>query len=189
MAKNKNLDQEIEQTLKDLNQEVSQSAPEQAPDPQGRSRTLYSYTAKEFERYERSVTWYIIFTAIGLLLITYSVISRSPMMFIVFTLMFILTLIISNREPREIQIDITTAGIVLDRSKFFRYQDMEAFGVFIDPPVSFLSLYLTEGLVQYTRIPLGTENPEDIALLVEQYVPREDGRERLVDRLDHILKI
>lgn len=150
---------------------------------------LYSYTAREFEKYERSVTWYIAFSVIGILLLIYAIISRSPLMFLVFFLLFIIVIVVSNKDPQTIQVDISKSGVILDKKRMFRYQDIEAFGIFVDGSIRFVSLYLDNGIIQYARVPLGTEDPEAIADLLSQFIPREDGRERIIDQLDHILKI
>ncbi len=150
---------------------------------------LYSYQAREFEKYERNVTWYIGFSAIGILLVIFSIISQSPLMFISFILLFIIVLIVSSKNPQTIQVDINKSGIIIDKKRIFRYQDIEAFGIFINGPIRYISLYLENGIMQYARVPLGTENPEEIADLLANFIVREDGRERIVDQLDHILKI
>ncbi len=150
---------------------------------------LYSYEAREFEKYERSVTWYIAFSGIGILLLIYAIISRSPLMFIVFFLLFIIIIVISNKDPQTVQVDISKSGIILDKKRMFRYQDIEAFGVYVDGAIRYISLYLENGVMQYARIPLGTEDPEEIADLLAHFIVREDGRERITDQLDHILKI
>lgn len=150
---------------------------------------IYSYEALEFDKYHKSPTWYVMFSAIFILLLIYAIITRSPITFVVFLLLFIVILLISNKEPKNILIEITKNGINLDRKRTFRYQDIDTFGVFIRDDVRFISIYLTEGMMRYARIPLGEENPEDIADILEQYIPREDGKEKFMDTIDHILKI
>lgn len=150
---------------------------------------IYSYEALEFDKYHKSPTWYVMFSVIFVLLLIYAIITRSPITFIVFLLLFIVTLLISTKDPKNILIEITKNGINLDQKRTFRYQDIDAFGVFVKEDVRFISIYLTEGMMRYARIPLGKENPEDIADILEQYIPREDGKERFMDTIDHILKI
>lgn len=153
------------------------------------SSIIYSYTALEFDKYHKSPTWYVMFSAIFVFLLTYAIITRSPITFVVFVLLFVVTLLISSKDPKEIVVDITKNGINLDQKTTFRYQDIDAFGIFIRDDVRFISIYLTEGLMRYARIPLGKEDPEDIADILESFIPREDGKERFMDTLDHILKI
>lgn len=154
-----------------------------------KNNVIYSYEALEFDKYHKSPTWYVMFSIIFILLLIYAIISRSPITFVVFLLLFIVTLLISTKDPSNIIIEITKNGINLDKKRTFRYQDIEAFGVFIREDVRFISIYLTEGMMRYARIPLGEENPEEIADILEQYIPREDGKERFMDTIDHILKI
>jgi Ca2+/Na+ antiporter len=150
---------------------------------------IYSYQALEFDKYHKSPTWYVMFSVIFVLLLIYAIITQSPITFIVFVLLFVVTLLISTKEPREILVEITKNGINLDQRTTFRYQDIDSFGVFIREDIRFISIYLTEGMMRYARIPLGKENPDDIADILEQYIPREDGKERFIDTIDHILKI
>jgi len=150
---------------------------------------IYSYQALEFDKYHKSPTWYIMFSVIFVLLLIYAIITQSPITFIVFILLFVVTLLISTKEPKEILVEITKNGINLDQRTTFRYQDIDSFGVFIRDDIRFISIYLTEGMMRYARIPLGKENPDDIADILEQYIPREDGKERFIDTIDHILKI
>lgn len=151
--------------------------------------SIYTYQAPEFDKYQKTTTWYILFGVIGLMMLLYAVFTRSPMMFVVFLLTFIVTLLVSSKDPKIIQVDITTNGINLDSKRTFRYQDIESFGVFIREDVRFISLHLTEGMVSHARIPLGAQSPEDIADILEQFIPRVDGKETFFDTIDHILKI
>ena len=154
-----------------------------------KSNVIYSYQALEFDKYHKSPTWYVMFSVIFVLLLIYAIITRSPITFVVFVLLFIVTLLISNKDPKEIFVEITKNGINLDQKTTFKYQDIDSFGIFIRDDVRFISVYLTEGVMRYARIPLGEENPEDISDILEQYIIREDGKERLMDTMDHILKI
>jgi len=153
------------------------------------SNIIYSYQALEFDKYHKSPTWYVMFSIIFVLLLIYAIITQSPITFVLFVLLFIVTLLISSKDPKQIVVEITKNGINLDQKTTFRYQDIDSFGIFIREDVRFISIYLTEGLMRYARIPLGEENPEDIASILEQYILREDGKERLMDTMDHILKI
>jgi hypothetical protein len=154
-----------------------------------KTNTLYTYQTPEFEKYQKTALWYISFGIIGLLLLGYAIISRSPMMFVVFVLTFIITLLISNKDPQPIQVDITTTGIVLNSKRIFQYQDIESFGIFEKNQIRFISLYLDTGVFPYARIPLGNQKVEDITAILEQYIPREDGKENFFDTLDHFFKI
>jgi len=151
--------------------------------------SLYQYQALEFDKYEKTPTWYVLFGIIGILLLIYAIFTRSPMMFVVFVLTFIVTLLISGKDPKYISVEITETGINLDSKRTFQYQDIESFGVFIRQDVRFISLHMAEGVLTHARIPLGKEDPDDIAAILEQFIPREDGKESFFDNLDHFLKI
>lgn len=154
-----------------------------------KSSVIYRYQALEFDKYHKSTTWYVLFSIIGLLLLVYAVIIRSPMTFVVFVLTFIVMLLVSSKDPKNITVEITKTGINLDSKRTFQYQDIESFGVFLKGDVRFISLHLEEGALTHARIPLGSESIDDIASILETYIPREDGKETFFDTLDHFLKI
>lgn len=159
------------------------------PPLQNEKNVLYSYQARAFEQYEKSVTWYVVFTVIGILLLLSAIFAQSPMMFLVFLLLFVVIILISGKEPPIIQVEITKSGIILDNRHMFRYEDIEVFSVFKDPPLHFISLHMESGMTSHVRVPLGVEDPEQVADIVEQFVERDDSRQNPFHKLDHILKI
>lgn len=153
-----------------------------------KSSIIYQYTTLEFDKFERTPTWYMIFSLIGILLLSYAIIERAPLMFFVFLLTFVVTLLISRKDPKEVQVTITPSGVAVGKNMYL-FTDIESFGVFRHTDSAFLSLYLSKGIIHYNRVPLGKEDPEEIANIISQFVPREDGKESFFDIFDYILKI
>jgi len=180
-----NFDNEIEKDLRKL--ETLNKTND--TDKSGNKHIIYSFKTKEFPQYERSIRWYISLSVISLILVIYSIISQSYMMFLSFILIIVLTLILINKEPRNIIVKITNSGIIINDEIVYLYDDIDSFGLLVDPPHSYLSLYMRDGLTPYNKVPLGKENPEDIANIIEKFLPREDGKENIFHKLDSILKL
>jgi len=150
---------------------------------------LYSYTTSSFQSREHSRTWYAVFSLIAVILLGYAIVSKSPMMFVVFLLLVVLTVITIQKEPEIIEVQITEQGIVIPDRDSYPYTNIDFFGILYDEDMAFISLFLKEGIIQYVKVPLGSEDPEDIAAILDQFVERQDGQERLVDKLDTILQL
>ncbi len=178
-----NFEDGIEKDLKDLEKTNKNT------NTTSSKNIIYSFETKEFPEYERSVRWYISLLVIGLLLIIYAIFSQSYMMFLSFILIIALILILANKEPRNIIVKITNSGIILNDEIVYLYDDIDTFGVFVSPPNSYLSLYMRDGFTPYNKVPLGKENPEDIANIIEKFISREDGKENIFHKLDNILKL
>ena len=179
-----NFDEDIEKDLKNL--EKQNNKPNKTTSSK---HILYSFTTKEFPEYERSINWYISLIVIGVLLLIYAIFSQSYMMFLSFLLIIALILILANKQPRDIIVKITNSGIILNDEIVYLYDDIDYFGVFVNPPDSYLSLYMKDGFTPYNKVPIGKENPEDIANIVEQFLSREDGKENIFHKIDNILKL
>jgi len=154
-----------------------------------KEEVLYSYTSPSFQRREHSLVWYAVFSLIALILLGYAIVSQSPMMFVVFLLLVILTLLTIQTEPETIEVTITDQGITISEEDTYPYTAIDFFGILYDEDMAFISLFLKEGVIRYVKIPLGSEDAEDIADILTQFLDRKDGQERLVDKLDTILQL
>lgn len=152
-------------------------------------RILFECDAEEFVKFEKGYRWYAAFIAIASIVLIYSIATRNPMGFILFTLIFGLALIVTFKDPKMVTVTITYDGIYINKRTFYPYENIEFFGILPQPPLHFISLYLNSGFVQYIRVPIGAEDPEAVAEILEHFVPRKDDQESLIDKMDHILKL
>ncbi|MFB6225393.1 MAG: hypothetical protein ABEI13_02960 [Candidatus Paceibacteria bacterium] len=162
---------------------------EHANGDQNQYEVLYSYTTPSFQERSHSFLWYATFALIGLILLVYAIVSRSPIMFIVFLLLIVLTVFLLRQKPEEIQVDILDKGIRVDQDTVYLYTNIKFFGILYDDDSAAISLFLNKGAMRYVKIPLGNENPEDIAAIIEQFVEREDNQESFIDKLDSMLRL
>jgi hypothetical protein len=152
------------------------------------SELIYQFETLEFTKHERGIAWYITFSTISILLLSYAIITRSPMTFLVFLLCFILVLIVSNKDPQKVTVSITADFIQFDK-RVIPYSNVEFFGILYFQGNAFISLFLKNGMDRYIKIPLGAEDPEDIGAILSVFLERKDGQENLVDNLDQLLKL
>jgi hypothetical protein len=152
-------------------------------------KILFECDTPEEIKYEKGYRWYLTFILIAAILLIYFIVIRNAMGLVLFAIIFALTLIVSFKDPRTITVTITYDGIYVDRRTFYPFENIKFFGMFTQPPIGFISLYLDNGFLNYTRIPIGTEDPEAVAEILEHFIPRQDNQESFIDKFDQILKL
>jgi len=161
----------------------------QTNEEQSQYEVIYSYTTPSFQEREHSFVWYATFALIGLILLVYAIVIRSPIMFIVFLLLIVLTVFVLRRTPEDMHVAILDKGIRVNQDTVYLYTNIKFFGILYDDGMPAISLFLDTGAIRYVKIPLGNENPEDIASIIEQFVERQDNQETLIDKLDSVLRL
>ena len=152
-------------------------------------KILFECDAQEEVKHERGFRWYAAFIAIASILLIYFIATRNAMALVLFSIIFGLALIVTFKDPRTVTVTITYDGIYINRRTFYPFENINTFGMMSVPPLGFISLYLSSGFIQYVRVPIGTEDPEAVAEILEHFIPRNDNQEPLIDKMDQILKL
>jgi hypothetical protein len=170
-----------------------QTQPNPTPPTSGKQispdKILFECDAQEEVKHERGFRWYAAFIAVASILLIYFIATRNAMALILFAIIFALALIVTFKDPRTVTVTITYDGIYIDRRTFYPFENIDFFGMMNHPPLGFISLFLNKGFIQYVRVPIGTEDPEAVAEILEHFIPRKDDQEPLIDKMDQILKL
>jgi hypothetical protein len=158
--------------------------------------TLFGKTfplQKEYEKYERGRTWYIAMGLVGLLLLTYALISGNNSFALIIILFGIVMYLHELHEPMDINFAITDTGIVLGK-KYYRYSELENFWIVYGAEKnSTRNLYFTyNGYLKHRlQVSLLDYDPRPIRDYLTQYVVEdlEQEEEPLSDRVARLLKI
>lgn len=149
---------------------------------------LYSWKAKEFEKYEKSTAWFVVMGLVFLALILTAIAWQSYTAFILFVLIGFVVFIYAVREPKTLEYAITHQGVKVE-NLIYKFDDIESFWIFYDPPeVKYLSLKTKHGLGKHVHIPLGQEDPEKIREVLSRFVPEKKQEEHLADVLARALR-
>jgi len=154
---------------------------------------MYEWTMKEYEKYERGRTWYIVMAIIGALLLTYALITGNNSFALIIVLFGIVLYLHEMHEPQEVVFAITETGIVIGK-KFYRYSELENFWIIYNPdPGRPKNLYFTmNGYLRHRiQISLLDYDPRPIREYLRQFVAEDLSQEDepLSDKVARLLKI
>ncbi len=126
---------------------------------QNHGQTLIKWHFPEFEKPERSMSWYIVMLTIFVALLIYSTVTLNFLFAIIIIMVVIILFLHQRKDPLELEIKITEAGIEIGE-KFYAYKDLDKFFIIYEPPeISNLYLEFKNKLKPSLSIPLKKENP------------------------------
>lgn len=152
---------------------------------------LLSWETWEYPPHERSKTWYIVASTIGVSLVLYSIYTENFLFAIIILMMGVLVLVNGLRHPNRIQIYLTTLGVVIG-NEFHSYKEVKDFSIVYEPPdVKILYVDFLNWRHPLVAIPLEDANPNDVrnVLLPYAFENLERDQESLTDLIGRLYKI
>lgn len=149
---------------------------------------LLNWKAPEFQKKEKSKTWFTIMWIIFALLVALAVWQGSYTSTVLFILMAVVVYLYSLKEPKTLNYSITPEGIKI-ADELHKYDDIESFWVFYEPPeVKYVSLKKENTLGGRIHMPLGDQDPNEIREILDQFLPEEKQEESVADVLARNLR-
>jgi len=150
---------------------------------------LYRWIAPEFEAYEKSTRWYLMFAAFIIAMTAYALITNSPIMAITFILIGIVGYIHLQKNPRIINFSITSKGIVADR-EMYAYENIHSFWIFYDHPhARTISLHTKASMLPFIHIPIRDEDPVFLRELMLKNIPEIKQDAGLIDAIERAFHV
>lgn len=134
---------------------------------------LHQWMVKEYDRYERGRSWYIVVAVLAVLMVLYGMVSNN----FIFSLIIILAIIIlylqSRREPIAVPFRIAELGVIVG-DRLYSYGELASFYIIYQPPdVKTLFIVTKQFFRPNLRIPLGDTDPNDIRSTLRGYLPED----------------
>jgi uncharacterized membrane protein len=150
---------------------------------------LHQWQAPEFEVYEKSGRWYIIFALFIIAIVIYALVTNSVIMAITFILLGVVGYIYLQKDPRTITFSITSLGVIADK-QLYPYENIKSFWIFYHPPVDkTLSLHTNASMLPFVHIPIANEDPVAMREVLLQYINEKKQDPSLVNTLEKVLHI
>lgn len=150
---------------------------------------ILHWQGPEYEVYQKDKRWYLIATLILAAIVTYAVITNSPIMAITFILVGIVGYIHLQRDPRVLDFKITYDGVIAG-NELYEYDNIESFWIFYEPPhTKILSLHSKGKLIPYIHIPIHQEDPVEIREELMKFIPEIKQEPSIIDTLERLLHI
>lgn len=154
----------------------------------GTAAPTFSWTAPEYEYFEKHPKWYWLMGGILLAIIIYAIVTNSFIMAITFILIGMLGYVYAEREPRNIEIAILVDGIKVE-TYFYNYDDIRSFWIFyeVEEGLKILSLHSKKTFLPYVHVPIGNANPIKIRETLLNYLPEIKQELTIIDRLERLI--
>ena len=150
---------------------------------------IFSWTAPEHIKMNRSKSWYLYLALILAAIITYAIYNNSPVMAIIFILFGVMSYIFINKEPSLIEFRITKEGVIV-KNELYEFEKVESFWIYYEPgEMKALTLHLKDTILPYVHLPLGNQDPIELKEVVSRYVPEEVEKVSFIDGFERFLGI
>jgi len=154
-------------------------------------KSLLTWETLEFTKHERSFVWYIISGAVGIALLIYAILTASFPFAVIILMTGIIMLMSELRNPEQIEIHITTNGVLVGRH-FYAYKEIKDFSIVYEPPkIKLLYLDFSSRWLPLNSIPLNEVDPNEIREVLRPFVIEnlERDQESLTDVLARMYKL
>ena len=145
--------------------------------PANQGDEIMSWQVPEYEKHERSKSWYILAGVIGLLFLVYAVYTKNFLFAVIIIVVALIIILHDSREPNLVKVNITDEGIIVGR-KFYDYDEIKNFSIVYKPKQGVKNLYFEFKNVirQRLSIPLRDMNPLSIRENLLKYLPEDLDR-------------
>jgi hypothetical protein len=149
---------------------------------------IHSWEIPETLQYQRGKLWYIVMSAITLVLIAFALLTANFLFALMVVLFAAIIFMSHTRAPLLLKVGITDKGILVN-GRLYNYTDMKSFWIIHEPPVT-KDLYLDfqSSIRPPLALHLDMQEPEEIRQTLSQFLA-EDGNKKEVPLSDLIWKI
>jgi hypothetical protein len=140
--------------------------------PEDIGEVYYEWSYPEFQKYDRSRTWYIVAGLVALALLVYSIIVVNFLLALIDLLVVLLLALEHFQTPHEVPVKVAEWGVLVG-SNFIPYDSIDCFWLAYYPPqVKKLYLDLT-GKKNPVSLPLMDTNPLELREILEQFMEED----------------
>ena len=135
---------------------------------------IIAWEFPEYEKHERSRSWYIIAGVIALALIIYAVWTANYFFALIIMLTGFIMIFLGQEEPLNIKFSLETIGIRL-MDKFYDYDKFKSFAIIYQPEHGLKNIYFEykNGLQPHLSIPLEQTNPITVRNYLLHHLPED----------------
>jgi len=148
----------------------------------------YQWSASEFIAYQKNAGWYLLLILVicvisGLVfIITRDLISTVSIIFA-----GILFMIFAARKPRVLEYQIDKNGISIGQ-KLYSYSNLKSFSIINEGAMRSISLYPLQRFMPSISIYFEPQEEPNIIDALANYLPQEDKKQDVIDRLMHRIR-
>ena len=147
--------------------------PPQVEDAVISTQDRFVWEAPAFLKFERGPAWYFVMALVAVAFMAYAIWSANFLFAFIILLMGILLLLVGNKEPETVLVQIGDNGIVWN-GRLMLFQDLDEFSIVYQPPfLKVLYINAKSPLVPRLRVELQAQDPITLRNHLRQYL-KED---------------
>ena len=146
-----------------------------------------TWTASEFEKHDKPVSWFIALWIIVAALVAVSVLTKSLFMGILVVVAGAVVNLFAVKEPREIEFSLNDKFLKI-AGKSHSLESFTSFWIFEEENYNMLSLISKKSFHPYTKIIMPKEYSSEAKLLLRASIEEEEQEESLMDVLTDWLR-
>lgn len=153
--------------------------------------TVITWKAPEYQDVERGPRWMAFAGGSALMMIVFSIWQDTYAFAVVVLLLAGIYFLTQNHKPKEIEISLTTNGILADGT-FFPYTNMKHFWVIYEPdiPLKRLGFEMKSGMLRELHYELEQQDPTQVrSFLLTHVFELEDRSETFIEKIIRVLKL
>src|SRR3989344_4214130 len=134
-------------------------------------RILHSWTAPEYEYYEKTTDWYWWVSLFAIILFVTAIWQKSFLFGVLVLIGWITIIIYAVRKPLLIKYALAERGVLVGNKLYF-WQDLKSFWIFYNPPLrKDLVITSKRSVMPPLNIHVGNEDPLKIRELMLRFIP------------------
>lgn len=154
---------------------------------QNKGDVLVRWHAAEYIAHNRKTGWYITLVTVSALLSLFLILLGEWFSVIIVAVMTIAVWVYAQRTPDTLQYHILTGGVQVG-AKFYPYEEFRSFSVIRDENWFSVELEPTRRFMPRLSMFLNPQGSETVVSTLEQYLPYEERKMDVIDKLSRHLK-
>jgi hypothetical protein len=151
---------------------------------------LLSWTVDEFVRHQRGPLWFFVVGIVGLVLLTYAILTKNFLFAVVILMFGVLVGLSSMRDPQKFLFVVTDLGIGIG-DRFHPFKDLKNFWIVYEPPVKNIYFEFKRSPRPHLVVPLYEQDPTRVRDALMRFVAEDSTQEDepFADTLARFLKL
>ena len=151
-------------------------------------KILFSWSAYEYEYYEKSTDWYWWVGFFALTFLGFALWQRSFLFAFVVLLSWFTIVLYAVRPPQMIQFAIAERGVLIG-NRLYQWHNLKSFWIFYNPPIrKELVIAPKKTFLSTLKINLGDTDPILIHDTIIKFLPEIEEEDSLIDNLSRLVR-
>jgi len=149
--------------------------------PEESDKILISWTAQEFTKKEKNLTWLISLGTAALVFFIIGLLMKNYIFLLIIILASFLVFIQAMRHPQKIKTEIFEEKIVINDLLKISFKDIVSFWIFEEIDAKTLCLETKKLSRLKVYLPLGQQSPDEIRQVLARFIKEKKQEESLID--------